>query len=116
MKRRKQTELSHPNFVAVRLSDTEITILDQACASSGTTRSEYLRKLLTEKKIYNNVEIVADIKLLRELVGQYGKRFILCLHRSERECETFQSEKDWHISTESLFIVMKLVRVGELNA
>ena len=85
MKRRKQTELSHPNFVAVRLSDTEITILDQACASSGTTRSEYLRKLLTEKKIYNNVEIVADIKLLRELVGQYGKRFILCLHRSERD-------------------------------
>lgn len=40
----------------------------------------------------------------------------LCGHRPERECETFQSEKDWHISTESLFIVMKLVRVGELNA
>jgi len=44
---------------------------------------------------------------------------ILCddqWYRSERKCETFQSEKDWHISTESLFIVMKLVRVGELNA
>ena len=37
-------------------------------------------------------------------------------HRSQGRCETFQSEKDWHISTESLFIVMKLVRVGELNA
>lgn len=37
-------------------------------------------------------------------------------HRSKSRCETFQSEKDWHISTESLFIVMKLVRVGELNA
>lgn len=73
MKRRKQTELSHPNFVAVRLSDAEITILDQACASLGTTHFEYLRRLLTEKKIYNNVKIVADIKLLRELVGQYGK-------------------------------------------
>lgn len=73
MKRRKQTELSHPNFIAVRLSDTELAILDQACASLGITRSEYLRRLLTEKKIYNNVEIVADIKLLRELVGQYGK-------------------------------------------
>ena len=73
MKKRKQTELSHPNFVAVRLSDTEITILDQACASLGTTRSEYLRRLLTEKRIYNNVEIVADIKLLRKLVGEYGK-------------------------------------------
>ncbi len=73
MKKRKQTELSHPNFIAVRLSDTELAILDQACASLSTTRSEYLRRLLTEKKIYNNVEIVADIKLLRELVGQYGK-------------------------------------------
>lgn len=39
----------------------------------------------------------------------------LCGHRPEGKCETFQSEKDWHISTESLFIVMKLVRVGELN-
>jgi hypothetical protein len=73
MKRRKQTELSHPNFVAVRLSDTEMAILDQACASLGTTRSEYLRRLLTEKEICNNIEIVADIKLLRDLVGQYGK-------------------------------------------
>ena len=73
MKRRKQTELSHPNFVAVRLSDTEMAILDQVCASLGTTRSEYLRRLLTEKEICNNIEIVADIKLLRDLVGQYGK-------------------------------------------
>ena len=73
MKRRKQTELSHPNFVAVRLSDTEMAILDQACASLGTTHSEYLRRLLTEKEICNNIEIVADIKLLRDLVGQYGK-------------------------------------------
>lgn len=45
-----------------------------------------------------------------------GKIHQLCGHGPERECETFQSEKDWHISTESLFIVMKLVRVGELNA
>ena len=42
--------------------------------------------------------------------------FILCGDGPEGRCETFQSEKDWHISTESLFIVMKLVRVGELNA
>ena len=41
---------------------------------------------------------------------------LLCCDGPEGKCETFQSEKDWHISTESLFIVMKLVRVGELNA
>lgn len=41
---------------------------------------------------------------------------LLCCDGPEGKCETFQSEKDWHISTESLFLVMKLVRVGELNA
>lgn len=45
-----------------------------------------------------------------------GKIYQLCGHGPQGKCETFQSEKDWHISTESLFIVMKLVRVGELNA
>lgn len=40
----------------------------------------------------------------------------LLITHPKRVCETFQSEKDWHISTKSLFIVMKLVRVGELNA
>lgn len=46
----------------------------------------------------------------------YANALKLRCNRPERKCETFQSEKDWHISTESLFIVMKLVRVGELNA
>ena len=54
-------------------------------------------------------------KVFRQTVA-YANAQQLCCHRPERQCETFQSEKDWHISTESLFIVMKLVRVGELNA
>ena len=52
---------------------------------------------------------------LAYLISDADAQF-LCGHRPEGKCETFQSEKDWHISTESLFIVMKLVRVGELNA
>ena len=77
MKRRKQAELSHPNFVAVRLSDTEITILDQACASLGTTRSEYLRRLLTKKKIYNNVEIEDGEKVFSANVSVSNENYIL---------------------------------------
>lgn len=46
----------------------------------------------------------------------YANAVFICSDWSQGKCETFQSEKDWHISTESLFIVMKLVRVGELNA
>ena len=57
-----------------------------------------------------------DTFLCKTQLDADGKIHQLCGHGPERECETFQSEKDWHISTESLFIVMKLVRVGELNA
>ena len=70
---KKQSELLHPHFVAVRLSDIEIELLDQNASILGVSRSEYLRKLLIEKEICNRIEIVADIKILRKLVSEYGK-------------------------------------------
>lgn len=72
-KSKKSTELIHPHFVAVRLSDMELDLLDQGCTILGISRSEYLRKLLTNKQIQNHIEIVADIEILRKLVGEYGK-------------------------------------------
>lgn len=71
--RRKQTELLHPHFVAVRLSDMELDLLDQGADIFGISRSAYLRKLLIEKEIQNRIEIVADIEALRKLVSEYGK-------------------------------------------
>ena len=59
--------------MAVRLSDIEIELLDQNASILGVSRSEYLRKLLIEKEICNRIEIVADIKILRKLVSEYGK-------------------------------------------
>lgn len=74
MKKSKlQTEFIHPHFVAVRLSDMELELLDQGCTVLGISRSEYLRRLLTDKQIQNHIEIVADIEILRKLVGEYGK-------------------------------------------
>lgn len=70
---KKQSELLHPHFLAVRLSDIEIELLDQNASILGVSRSEYLRKLLIEKEICNRIEIVADIKILRKLVSEYGK-------------------------------------------
>ena len=76
-RRSYEKKKTKPNYHILILSLCDIRHGDNDIRSGlcffGTTRSEYLRKLLTEKKIYNNVEIVADIKLLRELVGQYGK-------------------------------------------
>ena len=47
----KDKELNHRHFVAVRLTDVELNLLDQGAACFSISRSEYLRKLLLEKQI-----------------------------------------------------------------
>ena len=69
----KETELNHRHFVAVRLTDVELNLLDQGAACFSISRSEYLRKLLLEKQINYQIEVVADMNDLRKLVSEYGK-------------------------------------------
>ena len=69
----KRKEVTHPHFVAVRLTDAEMALLDQGASILGISRSEYLRKLLLEKEITNTIEVIADMDELRRLVGEYGK-------------------------------------------
>ena len=47
----KEKELNHRHFVAVRLTDIELNLLDQGVACFSISCSEYLRKLLLEKQI-----------------------------------------------------------------
>ena len=72
-KKRMEQELNHPHFVGVRLSDIELELLDRKAEILGASRSECLRKLLVEKEIVHQVEVVADMEELRRLVGEYGK-------------------------------------------
>lgn len=71
--KRKDAEPMHPHFVAVRLSDVELNLLDYGANALNISRSEFLRKLLVEKEIQNRIEIVADMEILRKLVSEYGK-------------------------------------------
>ena len=57
----KDKELNHRHFVAVRLTDVELNLLDQGAACFSISRSEYLRKLLLEKQINHQIEVVADM-------------------------------------------------------
>ena len=45
----------------------------QGAACLSISRSEYLRKLLLEKQINHQIEVVADMNDLRKLVSEYGK-------------------------------------------
>lgn len=69
----KDKELNHRHFIGVRLTDVELNLLDQGAASFSISRSEYVRKLLLEKQIYHQVEVVADMNDLKKLVSEYGK-------------------------------------------
>ena len=68
----KEKELNHRHFVAVRLTDVELNLLDQGATCFSISRSEYLRKLLLEKQINHQIEVVADMNDLRKLVSEYG--------------------------------------------
>ena len=69
----KDKELNHRHFIGLRLTDVKLDLLDQGAACLSISRSEYLRKLLLEKQINHQIEVVADMNDLRKLVSEYGK-------------------------------------------
>lgn len=74
MPRKKKSETyRHKNIVCMKVTDMELEILNQHAATAGLSRSGYLRKLFLEKEIHVHYEIVADMKILREILGEYGK-------------------------------------------
>lgn len=74
MPRKKKPEKNrYKNIVCMKVTDIELEILNQHAATAGLSRSEYLRKLFLEKEIHVHYEVVADMKILRELLGEYGK-------------------------------------------
>ena len=54
-------------------TDIELAVLNEAADVTGLSRSEYVRKLLLEKQINHQIEVVADMNDLRKLVSEYGK-------------------------------------------
>ena len=64
--------LNNRHFIGLGLTDVELDLLDQGAVCLSISRSEYLRKLLLEKQINHQIEVVADMTDLRKLVSEYG--------------------------------------------
>lgn len=84
----KDKELNHRHFIGVRLTDVELNLLDQGAASFSISRSEYVRKLLLEKQIYHQVEVVADMNDLKKLVT------VTFIQTDRNESQNVHSERD----------------------
>lgn len=74
MTRKKLDDIYKRNTViTLRLTDIEIAILENACNSTGMSRSDYLRNLIMQNTPQIHFEVVADMDDLRKLVSEYGK-------------------------------------------
>lgn len=74
MPRKKKSEkYRYKNIVCMKVTDTELEILNQHAATAGLSRSAYLRELFLTKEIHVHYEIVADMKILRDILKEYGK-------------------------------------------
>ena len=71
--RKKENTLKRKNIITLKLTDIELELLNEATSVTGFSRSEYLRKLLTEKEIHHQIEVVADMDELKRLVSECGK-------------------------------------------
>ena len=69
----KEKTLKRKNIITLKLTDIELELLQEAAEITGLSRSEYIRKLLLEKEIHHQIEVVADIDDLKKLVSEYGK-------------------------------------------
>ena len=67
--KKKEKNLKRSNIITLKLTDIELAVLNEASDVTGLSRSEYLRKLLLEKQINHQIEVVADMNDLRKLVN-----------------------------------------------
>lgn len=47
----KRKDVTHPHFVAVRLTDAEMALLDQGASTLGISRSEFLENYFLIRKL-----------------------------------------------------------------
>ena len=71
--KKKEKNLKRSNIITLKLTDIELAVLNEAADVTELSRSEYERKLLLEKQINHQIEVVADMNDLRNLVSEYGK-------------------------------------------
>ena len=71
--KKKEKNLKRKNIITLKLTDIELELLQKSAEITGLSRSEYIRKLLLEKEIHHQIEVIADMEDLKKLVSEYGK-------------------------------------------
>ena len=73
MTRFKKKENQRTHVICLRLSDPELSLLDDKAEKCRLTRSEFIRSLILNRKLIPKYQIVIDSKEIQSLLAQYGK-------------------------------------------
>ena len=118
MKRIKQRKpYQRPNIVCLRLSDSELSLLDTHADQCQATRSEYIRNLILEKKRTPKYQIVIDSVEIQKILSEYGKigsnlnQIAKYFNSGGERLLAVGREKNKRISELFLF-VKQMIRVG----
>ena len=55
--RKKEKNLKRSNIITLKLTDIELAVLNETADVTGLSRSEYLRKLLLDKKVSTTLQL-----------------------------------------------------------
>ena len=72
-KRKVDDKYKRNTVITLRLTNMELAVLDKACDNTGLSRSDYLRSLIMQRTPKIHFEVIADIDVIKKLVGEYGK-------------------------------------------
>ena len=73
--RKKKTRLTaqKERFVGVRFDQATYDKIDAAAHAADLSVSEYIRRMVTKGKVVVRQEIVAEVPMLKKLIGDFGK-------------------------------------------
>lgn len=69
--RNKENKRTH--IICLRLTDIELSILEDRTEKCRMTRSDFIRNLILNRKLTPKYQVVIDSKEVKPLLAQYGK-------------------------------------------
>ena len=71
VRRNKENKRTH--IICLRLTDIELSVLEDRAEKCKMTRSDFIRNLIINRKLTPKYQIVIDGEEIKSLLAQYGK-------------------------------------------
>ncbi len=70
---KKNNEQLRTHIICLRLTDIELSVLDDRAEKCRMTRSDFIRNMILNRKLTPKYQIVIDSEEVKSLLAQYGK-------------------------------------------